>query len=380
MENFNTNAGIGLTLDGVEINSFKGVTINHGKITKLTIDINGSGYKIPNNINENIPPISIDGVQYNNLINIYGSLNKIDIEKIPAQYLTGFEYPPNIIINNAIGDNTGSGMEITADYTVDGNIIGFTIVNSGKYYTEIPDITIIDGGKHISPYTIPKESIVILGSIGVKRTYTNDEVNLDSFNPLTQRDLDIPNTVIYTDIPSVTLSVGTGASGVVNLVGGVVSSVTIDSAGDNYTSPPSVIFYDLTGRSASATTTITNGKVTSVNITNGGEKYSNFTTVQFNNNGNSAKFSAKIETWTYNLGINPFIDNIGGYVYDYSDSFCSTEQVPDTVNYPQYVQLKNIENQDVVSTVVNPNPTIYLSAPTIINPNPTIYLSVPFGD
>jgi len=65
------------------------------------------------------------------------------------------------------------------------------------------------------------------------------------------------------------------------LTGGVVTSITINSGGTNYGTPPTVSFVGSPGSGAAATATLTNGVVTGFTITNGGSGYVQPPTVGF---------------------------------------------------------------------------------------------------
>lgn len=342
MQHYKTTAGIGITTDGVEINSYKGKVVNYGKLQYIEILNSGAGYKLPNTEYESIPLVLINGVITDNLISVYASLVSIDIKKIPKNLLTGFKNKPIVKIENHQDDNTGTGIIIDADYTVDGKIIEFNIKDSGKYYTRIPKITIVDSGNLQLQNDIPISAITMTGSIGINKVFTNLELSNKNFNPLSYKSIPINSSIIYAEIPTISLSIGSGATGIINQSNGQISSVTVTSGGSGYLYPPVVRFIDTYGVGAKGHANIIDGKISSVTITNAGNGYSNYTYLQFIENGTGFTAKGQLETWTYNLAKNPYIDNTGGYVYNYGDSFCDESCIPPTVNYPQYLQIINI--------------------------------------
>ena len=290
----------------------------------------------------------VNQTRFPDLLQIYSNVISIDYDKIPKEYMSGFTYKPNITITNAAGDNTGRNMQIDNIYTVDGRILGFNIVNSGLYYTDIPTITIVNGGKSDNNYVIPPEFITMTGSIGVKHVFTASEL-LEYSNPLQYKNIPIVDNTIYTELPSVRVATGSGASATVNLIGDTVSSITLTSGGSNYINPPTVEFIDEFGIDAVGVASIIDGKVTNIDITNPGSKYTSNTLVNFSNLGSGVLFEVLLENWTYNIGsdINPYLDNHGGYVYNYEDTFTDVTLVSDTVNYPQYLQIKSSETAQI---------------------------------
>lgn len=337
-----TSAGIGLTVNGVEINSYKGREIQYGKITALTIKNNGRGYKIPNNQLESLPILLIDGIKMYDTLCIYGGLVAIELINIPNNILTAFSVKPIIIIENHIDDVTGRGMSVEAIYTIDGNIIGFSVIEPGKYYTKIPYIYIIDISNPTIRHQIPISAIVVLGSIGVCQNFDTNQTAYKDFNPLKYTEIVSNSSIIYESVPTATILSGTGATATANIIDGMISSITILDSGINYNNPPQVKILDSTGVGATGICIIESGVIVAVQITNGGSNYSNFTYILFEEYGDDFVVSTNLETWTNNLAINPYVDNRGGYVYNYEDTFCEAKNVPDTTNYPQYVQLYQV--------------------------------------
>lgn len=91
---------------------------------------------------------------------------------------------------------------------------------------------------------------------------------------------------------------GAGATAVVNLAAGVVSSIYVTNGGSGYLVAPTVVF---SSGAATATAVITGGVVTAVNVTGGGSGYTSAPTLTFvpaSGTGSGATATAAIDAGT----------------------------------------------------------------------------------
>ena len=349
-----TKAGIGLTIDGVEICNYSGDVVYHGNITRLSISNFGDGYKIPNNINDVYPFIKINSVNFTNLIKIYGGIKSINLSNIPQNILSNFSRKPKITVSRGVGDNTGIDAELECDYDASGKINGILVKNSGKWYTEIPIVTITEGGKYLTPYIIPPENINVVGYVG-KYEYTPTELQQIDFDPKKYTELDIVDNTIYTSVPTVELPIGYGASLGVNIVSGEIISVVVENPGYDYYTSPELILTNTNGVGAKLKANVRYGKIISVDVISGGSGYVN-PLILVVPGGTDAKLECEIETWHKNIVFNnPYIDDDGGYVYNLGDPNLSVDNVPQTNQYPQYLQLRYIDRNVYEDIIIDAN-------------------------
>lgn len=359
--------GIGLTNDGIEINSYTGNKITFGRIESLNIVNNGTNYVLPQRTNEKLPNLKIVGKINNGttttrvintttrkLVSVYASFISVSLDGIPESSLT---FAGTVAINdqkvsisvtrNAL-DVTGKDAILRAE-VVGGKIAKIIVVDPGKYYTKTPTVRIVGGGINV---TIPANNIVMAGPVGVYidparyLPYTKEQVTSPDFNPFTYKTLSLTVTEagsVYTENPTVTLDNGSGASGFVEIFDNQVRSVIIEKEGESYYVPPLVQFIG-DGKNAQGVAVIdANGKVIDVDIINGGENYTIPPIVRFISRGSSFSTKSVVSTWTPVLPetLGSRVDDYGGYVFNYSDSpLVTTSQVPETKSFPEYLQLK----------------------------------------
>jgi uncharacterized protein len=70
--------------------------------------------------------------------------------------------------------------------------------------------------------------------------------------------------------------------------GGAIASITVNSGGTGYTSPPTVVITGGGGSGAIATAAVASGAITSFNVTNGGTGYTSAPTISFTGGGGAA--------------------------------------------------------------------------------------------
>jgi hypothetical protein len=185
---------------------------------------------------------------------------------------TGYTTPPGVVITG------GSGTGATAVAT-----IGTPQVNA---------VSLISGGTQYGP----APTVVFAGGGGTGAAATA------SIDPRGLTSISVTNSGEYfagTPPTSVSFSGGggSGASAQLHLdVNGnshfVVSSISIVSAGSNYSSAPTVTINGGTGNIATATCTVGNGAVLSITLTNGGSGYTSPPTVSFSGGGSGGGASA----------------------------------------------------------------------------------------
>jgi len=72
--------------------------------------------------------------------------------------------------------------------------------------------------------------------------------------------------------------------------------------------------------------------------------------------GGDAQLECEIETWHKNIVFNnPYIDDDGGYVYNLGDPNLSVADVPQTNQYPQYLQLRYIDRNVYEDIIIDAN-------------------------
>jgi len=355
--------GIGLTNDGIEINSYTGNKITYGRIESVTISNNGSGYILPQRLHERLPYVKITGAgestqvlttRTSKIISIYSSFVSVSLDGIDESLLTfsgtvGInDQKATVTVSRSSGDITGKGAELRTE-VVGGKIVKILISSAGEYYTKTPIVKVTGPG---IDFTVPQNNIVMSGSVGVAidpitfRPFTRSQVNSLDFNPLAYKTITLTDSErknSYTENPKLIVDTGSGATGFAEIFNNQVRSVIIDKEGENYYVPPIVKFIG-DGKNAAGIAVIdSNGKVIDVDIINGGENYTIPPVVKFISRGSLFATKTTITQWTPVIPevLSSKIDNYGGYVFNYSDSpLVTTDQVPDTKNYPEYLQIK----------------------------------------
>ncbi len=163
-----TAKGVGITVDGVEIQSFKGNTVEYGALTSIIIG-SGGDYKVPissDNLTFNYtkyPVFLIDGVSSplantvsQTLFYISSYISKVNISNLNSSYLTGYLSRPTIsVVNNnpiktaTIGQSNliyaSNSIQITSTSFEPGEQVTYTssvptvggLINGSVYYVGV---------------------------------------------------------------------------------------------------------------------------------------------------------------------------------------------------------------------------------------------------
>lgn len=158
--------GIGITVDGVEIQSPKGNTINYGSLTTIVIGTGGN-YKVPISSDtfsfnyEKYPVFLVDGVStpltntsLQTLFYISSSISKFNINNIDSSYLTGYLSKPTIQVINNNPYRTASFGQSNLNYTNNHIEITSTTFESGEKVTYTSQVPQIGGLTNGSTYYI----------------------------------------------------------------------------------------------------------------------------------------------------------------------------------------------------------------------------------
>jgi len=182
---------------------------------------------------------------------------------IPQSYLPA-PYTAPVDTVSYIGDNF-----LTFDTPLNG-VGTVSIINGGRGYTSVPNVTINGGG---GTGATAKASIAnALDAVNVTGTITD----ITLLNGVTVIDLLAQGTG-YTTPPNVTISGGggTGAQAQASVAGGQVTAITVINPGSGYTTVPTVTLSGGGGTGATAQATIGSGGINyttppTVTITGGG--------------------------------------------------------------------------------------------------------------
>jgi hypothetical protein len=152
-----TRKGVGITVDGIEIQSPKGSTINYGTLTSIIIG-NVGNYKVPissDNLSFNYlkyPVFLIDKVtspltntSSQTLFYISSSISEFDINNIDSSYLTGYLSKPIIQVINNNPYRTASFIQSNLNYTNNSIEITSTTFESGEKVTYTSQVSKIGG-------------------------------------------------------------------------------------------------------------------------------------------------------------------------------------------------------------------------------------------
>lgn len=210
---------------------------------------------------------------------------------IVAQAGANYTLTPTVSFANAPGDTTGSG---AAGYAVlsGGQVSAIVLTSGGTLYTLPPAVTITPAGGDLTGSGATANAILYSTGGSVNTT-----INVTSGGTLYA----FPPMVVFTNAGGDTT--GKGAVATANVVGGVVVSVTLTQAGEQYQSPPTISFVasaavasltltaggsnysgtiglifvnnvlDLTGQGAAGYATVVNGVVTALVLTDNGQNY-----------------------------------------------------------------------------------------------------------
>ena len=158
---------------------------------------------------------------------------------------SGYNFAPAVSITG------GGGSGATATATETGGVVtGYTVTAAGSGYTSTPTVTVSapDGG--------------------LAEDFAHDGLTNAQAKANWQA----------TDFTTPSISQGT-ATGSPTVASGVITAITVNQPGYNYTSAPSVLITDSTGSGATATATISGGAVTGITVTAGGTGYSSSPTI-----------------------------------------------------------------------------------------------------
>jgi len=361
--------GIGITIDGIEIQSPQGNIINYGPLRQILIQ-DGGNYIVPTNtttfLTQNYSKFNIikNGNQSSDILLqntstttnflLSSKIDKINLFNLPvSEYsnISGFTEKPIIIVTPAInGTNPNTYREAILDLSYKNGVIdSIIIVDSGNGYTKAPTITITGGGK-TTTYTLPlinntstdlnyQELIVeFVGSV-VSTSFTN-VIDVTSNSTFT--------STSYTSNPTVESILGSSARGDAIVSNGVLQTIALIIDGNNYFVTPDVIVKGV-GQNATAKAIInaTTGKITSIQVLTGGQNYTITPVIEIKPRGSSAVLTTQIKTWTFNLvsaftnsNFQNVIDNYGGYVYSPTDV---SRSISGTIN-EQIITKNNISN------------------------------------
>ena len=354
---------IGITIDGVEIQSTIGNTIQYGVLNYIRIDQPGE-YDVPcTNSNQfdyvRYPVLTINNstniknTNSSTLIYISSKFNSIDLTKLNSTYLTGFTSKPRIkVINNNPNGNPinfeNAILDISYNETT-GTIDNILIKNPGNGYVVAPTITLEGGGKDSVNLPLKTSSGYVFkfkGGIISAQNYSS----ATNFNLINVSGL---YTTIYKTIPSAVVDAGSDAEIKVYTTGGQLSTIEIVNQGKNYYNTPVVKLLHPTGSNALviANNDESTGKITSYSVIDRGTNYTSNPIVNIIPSGTGGSISAILKSWTFNLNtVLTNIDDHGGYIYD-STSFNSIggnidrpvvtkNNIPYTLDGNQYVLLK----------------------------------------
>jgi hypothetical protein len=150
-------------------------------------------------------------------------------------------------------------------------------------------VNVINGGSQYGPAPV----VVFTGGGGTGAVAT---ANID---PRGVQTVTVTNQGSYAGTPGVVFSGGggSGAAGFANMIpgggGNKVGSITLTSAGSNYSSPPTISFSGGGPTvNATATCTVGNGRVTSITVTAGGSGFTSAPAVSFTGGGSGSGATA----------------------------------------------------------------------------------------
>ena len=173
-----------------------------------------------------------------------------------------------------------------------GNIESFQVLNKGRNYALPPTVLINEE---------PNKARAVL-----------------SGETLSSVEIRVPE--IYEEDPEVRITSGEGARLSAIVTDGVITSIRVDEPGRYYTSPPTIVITDVTGRGGFAEyqANVSNGQITEVIKINGGKLYDpRLTSVVAVPVGTGAVVKAKVRRWIkdrYKL-LETVLDTNNGYTF-----------------------------------------------------------------
>lgn len=174
-----------------------------------------------------------------------------------------------------------------------GNIETVKVLNKGRNYKVAPVVLVNEE---------PNKATAVLSGETVNSITVND-------------------TSLYESDPDIRITSGEGARLRAIVTNGEITSILIDDPGEYYTSPPTILITDITGRGSFAEyeAIISNGEIVECVKINGGKLYdTKFTSVVAIPAGTGAKAEAKVRRWVkdrYNL-LSAKLDTNNSYVFE----------------------------------------------------------------
>jgi autotransporter-associated beta strand protein len=180
-----------------------------------------------------------------------------------------------------------------APASIDGGVLSAVAVTAGGTHSTVPNVT----------FSGPGSGAAAVATLGLSAaSFTID-----------------PGTAVYSSAPSVTISGGggSGAGATAALTNGVVSGITMASAGVGYSSPPAIAFSGGTVTSAgvypSGTGNASSFTVSGITVTDSGSGYTAVPTVSF---GSGTGTAANAYLSSVALGANTLVGGAGDVVVD----------------------------------------------------------------
>jgi len=280
------------------------------------------------------------GIQRFNSVNVKKKIGSVTVINPGSNYrnkkttatIAGINTASNII--NIANHGYESGEIITYDFTevpvvglsstssyyvtkIDDNNFKLSVVSTSSTqpnninYTIKNYVDLIDIGSGIHIFNHEPITVSVNGSIGVS-TLSGQNFNA-TLQPIFRGSIESVSVqsggnsygsqeiLNYDRQPELLLLSGSEAQLTPVINNGSIIDVVINSPGQNYNSPPTIVVNG-TGNGAVLTPNISNGQITSVNVIFGGVGYSSSdTNIDVISAGQGAKFKVNIKSWTINL-------------------------------------------------------------------------------
>ncbi len=334
-----TTKSIGITVDGIQYQTFRGNTVSYGAVNSVTI-ANGGTYAVPYTDlaafdKTGYPKLTLlkNGMESSD-INITESIfeiasgiekieiNNFDVAQLPN--LQGFSTKPKIQIinNNPVVNNVQKNPDGFKEALIDvefksGNITSFVVVEKGYGYTESPTVRVIGGGK-LTSYDIPLVSSQFASVGGKDNTIVKMSGPLISSKSASSKiTLDTQLGTKFAYDPTVKIDTGSGAKIQAVVSNGKIVTVQIVNGGQNYFNEPSIVVSGM-GKDAVLRPIISNGSIVSVDIINSGDGFTIPPVLTVNVTDSTGLVESTINRWTFNISSRFItgIDEFGGYVFD----------------------------------------------------------------
>jgi len=175
-----------------------------------------------------------------------------------------------------------------------GKIETITLQSKGRNYKVAPTVLVNEQ---------PNKATAVLAGETVSRI---DPVDFD--------------TTLYEEDPTIRITAGEGAILSAVVTNGAITSINVDNPGRYYTSPPTILITDLTGRGSFAEyeAVVSNGEIVEcVKITEGKLYNPQFTSVVAVASGTGASATAKVRRWAKNRyrSLQSVLDTNNGYAF-----------------------------------------------------------------